>query len=254
MRAKILKKSLFFLTLLVLPAMLHAAPPTSFPTVPATCDGEFYKVMSNRAWMEGSRELEAAQTLILKADSVLEYSCFKQQLGNMSTVFASVSAVNGLIETPMQSYLNSNFSHDKAGGKFSGAGSTCSTMYKVWEFLKCSNFDIADFKTFTELAATDPRALPEQCNVSGRDTNWNDAITAANPPPASPPALGGVEAVNTYLNLASPTNCSAITPIPTGLQVARIGASLYEEKVCPSLSCNYKPDFTSGPGECVPTL
>lgn len=45
----------------------------------SSCDVDVYKVLSDRAWMEGQREMEIAQKLILKPDSVLEYSCFSQR-------------------------------------------------------------------------------------------------------------------------------------------------------------------------------
>ncbi|MFK7838785.1 MAG: hypothetical protein AB8B83_00505 [Bdellovibrionales bacterium] len=52
--------------------------------VPATCDPGFADVIEARSYMEASREIEMAQTLILKPDSVLEYSCFNNRLAELN--------------------------------------------------------------------------------------------------------------------------------------------------------------------------
>ena len=73
---------------------VHAAPPSAVSGVPKTCDSEFYDVMSNRAWLESSREMEVAQTLINKPDSVLEYTCFDEILKKTGAAgFADVDAI-----------------------------------------------------------------------------------------------------------------------------------------------------------------
>lgn len=48
-----------------------------------TCDSEFWDVMGARATIEGQREIEMAERIILKPDSVLEYSCFNQDLDRL---------------------------------------------------------------------------------------------------------------------------------------------------------------------------
>lgn len=47
------------------------------------CDPEFYDVMAARSWLEGQREVEVAERLILKPDSVLEYSCFDDRVAEL---------------------------------------------------------------------------------------------------------------------------------------------------------------------------
>ena len=47
------------------------------------CDPEFLDVMEARAWMEGQREVEVAARIILKPDSVLEYSCFDNRIDQL---------------------------------------------------------------------------------------------------------------------------------------------------------------------------
>lgn len=52
----------------------------------ASCDVEFADVLEARATLEAMRELEIAQTLILKPDSVLEYSCFHERNNDLDAV------------------------------------------------------------------------------------------------------------------------------------------------------------------------
>ena len=51
-------------------------------SVPAgdSCDPDFLDVMEARAWTQGKRDVETAQALLLKSDSVLDYSCFQQRV------------------------------------------------------------------------------------------------------------------------------------------------------------------------------
>ncbi len=45
------------------------------------CDPNYYKSLEARAWLEAQREITQNQNLILKPDSVLEYTCFDKHLG-----------------------------------------------------------------------------------------------------------------------------------------------------------------------------
>ena len=62
------------------------------PNVSPGCDPDFLDVMESRAWLEGKREMEVAQRLIVKQDSVLEYSCFNLRLNEVglaaNTIFS----------------------------------------------------------------------------------------------------------------------------------------------------------------------
>jgi hypothetical protein len=51
--------------------------------IPNSCDPEFHETLKQRAWLEGQREIEAAAALIVKPDSVLEYSCFEERIKHM---------------------------------------------------------------------------------------------------------------------------------------------------------------------------
>jgi len=54
-----------------------------------TCDSDFWDVMKARSTAEGQREIEMAERIILKLDSVLEYSCFDQDLERLQGLAAS---------------------------------------------------------------------------------------------------------------------------------------------------------------------
>jgi len=62
-------------------------PAISQIIAPQPCDPQFYKQMSQRAWLESEREIMQNQNLIFKADSILEYTCFDQ--------FANITAWEG---------------------------------------------------------------------------------------------------------------------------------------------------------------
>ncbi|MDB2683035.1 hypothetical protein N9Z27_02145 [Alphaproteobacteria bacterium] len=48
--------------------------------IPDSCNPDVMEVMNLRAKLEGEREMEVAQALILRPDSVLEYSCFAENV------------------------------------------------------------------------------------------------------------------------------------------------------------------------------
>lgn len=51
----------------------------------SACDAHIWNTHTQRAWMSGKQEMEVAQTLILKPDSVLEYSCFPQRRAELAS-------------------------------------------------------------------------------------------------------------------------------------------------------------------------
>ena len=239
---------LFLISALGWGGQVSAGPQTQLPeNIPETCDAEFYKIMSNRAWMEGKREMEAAQTFILKPDSVLEYSCFRNRGLDMAgqLTFSDGGNMTAVaIDGGNASYLEQNFDHIYGGGLGPAAGEVCDAMYQVWDFLKCQAFDIDNFTLLSAMAGNDLRALPLACtNANQRAADWSYAIETVNPPPASPAALGGMDAVEVYLSRLNPALCSNHTPIPTGLMIRRRTAdsatALHAEKICSMPGCNY---------------
>lgn len=226
-----LKFAVFVLWALPLPAMADVGP---------TCDANFWDVLRVKSEMEGRRELEIGQSLLLKSDSVLEYSCFRTNLGRVAgnPVFHSdlPAALNGLVGDSAASYLNSNFGHTLGGGSDAPDGGTCETMKAVWQFLKCRNISMNNFINFASLPGTDLRTLPEACgNPAVRAAEWQAGVAAYNPAPGG---LGAVEAGLTFANLLRPSACSAITPIPTGV-IASSRDGERPDAVCAAPGCSY---------------
>ena len=221
---------------------------TAATDVPDSCDAAFMDVLNSRAWMEGKREMETAQKLILKPDSILEYSCFDTRLTQMANASASIfgdssNGIDQLVRSPTTAYLNDNFGHTLGGGSVTGSpGGTCAAMYAIWDFLKCSDFDEADFQTFSQISTNDRRTLPAACaNPAARNTKWTTEIATANPPPALPGVLGGIETAVTFRNLIDPANCAAQRPILTGLKVVNPSVNTqYDDAICAAPGCHYR--------------
>lgn len=71
--------------------------------LPNSCDEDFFKVMQAHARMEGQREVETAAKLILRPDSVLEYSCFDvrvRELGTAANIMFSDNVLDPFLFKP----------------------------------------------------------------------------------------------------------------------------------------------------------
>ena len=140
------------------------------PTTP--CDPEYMDALEARAWLEAQREIAQNQNLIVKPDSVLEYTCFDRFLLEIAddavnqfsetTRWGTIpglesttqdAALGRLILTGLTSYITENFPHTFLGGRSTldhvmttnpQAGGnytyTCDRMRVVWEAAKCMNF------------------------------------------------------------------------------------------------------------------
>ena len=144
------------------------------------CDPDYYESLKSRAWLEAQREITQNQNLIFKADSVLEYTCFDQYLGELAAEETNLFSGNPAYGTPpgdmtasltalvgaaMDGYDTSNFNHNLLGGRLtawpSGAPSAfggatnpnlpasvtagsyaCDLMEAVWMVAKCMDFNI----------------------------------------------------------------------------------------------------------------
>ncbi|MEZ5918953.1 MAG: hypothetical protein R3D66_03235 [Alphaproteobacteria bacterium] len=97
--------SVFLALIMLCPGLSGIAAATN---IPASCDPQFYTVLSARSWLEGKREMEAAQFFLLKADSVLEYSCFDEEmrwLGRVAdTMFSDNMTSTALFNNPALSF------------------------------------------------------------------------------------------------------------------------------------------------------
>ena len=162
------------------------------------CDPKYYESLESRAWLEAQREITQNQNLIVKGDSVLEYSCFDKHMGVLasnawSNAGANMgSALSSLAGSAMDEYLDSNFNHAMLGGRsninyefngnVSGGSYNCDMMKRVWEAAKCMHFidtgnydgklasDYDGFFTFAEYANMDDRRfLPSACSNNIKD-------------------------------------------------------------------------------------
>ena len=165
-----------FLAIAVAVLLSLALGPAQAQEVSKTCDITVQNQMKQQGWLEGQRELEMAQRLILKPDSVLEYSCFERIAKNFQNAdsgsrwpggdpggrawnFANYgggsppgnigNAINGMVLNAFYPYLN-NFGHLFLGGTFADEGGSfltgladpnalCNPHYWIWYLAKCVN-------------------------------------------------------------------------------------------------------------------
>lgn len=203
-------RSHFFSALLAIGTM-WAAGAIAADGVPASCDTDVYDMMKVQAHVEGQRELESAERLILKSDSTLEYSCFEQlattwgaKAGPFSdngggTPSGNLSnAVKDLVIDPIDPYLQ-NFGHLFLGGTFTTEGGTyvtgleggtgiCNPHHWIWLLAKCTNVawdptkndDPFHFFPLSKLVDHDVRDMPLACTgtlKTNRDTQLNTEHT-----------------------------------------------------------------------------
>lgn len=240
--------------------------------IPDSCDPDYMDVLNARSYLEGKREYEQAQRIILKPDSVLEYSCFHidaDVLGNWGATFSENGIVNApnppefdtginifggsldaalalVVEQSLVGFLNS-FDHIYGGGTFTippPSGSGCNPMNIVWYASKCANFDPNWWVRFDNLAIADIRTLPEPCAFLGldpdRSTNVTGALAAAYPAPNTPAASGGMDLLNAFLTETTGA-CSGAgnNPIETGVIITMTGGSTVNGAVCVKPKCHY---------------
>lgn len=260
----------------------QGASAASAPAIADTpCDDMYYESLSARAWLEAQREITQNQNLILKPDSVLEYTCFDLFLRELAQHAENMlsethlfnqplsptsmdEALDALIGTSLTAYINANFEqpgYDLLGGHPAGTGIdhtpsaitggaySCDIMARVWQAAKCINFitnPLEDgFYTFQEYAnSEDKRYLIQRCpSVASLYTaNLNAALNS--PPWTDDPA-------QTYLDRIDPSRCTLSTPIPTGVTVTRpvLNPTTYEEHICLPPGCRYVP-VAAGTGRC----
>ncbi len=245
------------------------------------CDETYYESLAARAWLEAQREITQNQNIILKPDSVFEYTCFDQLLWEFADhadeMFSETSAygtplgalsmdnaLSDLVLTSLNIYVDNNYGYYPGllGGHPAalaikhvlpasiGLGSSaysCDIMKRVWHAAKCINFvtdaDYDGFYTFDEYASStsDKRRLPTACTAIA--SNWSANLTTAL---TSGPWTN--DPVQTYFEQTSPQNCSdsnckcSQDPVPTGIMITgQNPPGPYEEKVCLQPGCRYHP-------------
>lgn len=245
--------------------------PVNPAEIPDSCDPDYMDVLNIRGYLEGKRELETAQRIILKPDSVLEYSCFYEEeiwLGTYGGRFSEYGynagpgnppefdgvppayrvlpnsledALSNVVELTMVRFLDS-FSHIYGGGTYPIAAnplSGCNPMNIVWHTAKCQNFDPNWWVRFEDISSADIRVFPIPCAPlydPNRVTNLNTAIGASYPAPATPAASGGMDALDSHL----PTIRGACGGgIDTGVNVILIDGTVVDDAVCIQPKCHY---------------
>ncbi len=216
--------------------VVHAGVPGG---IPPSCDSNFMDVLKVHSWMAGQRDLEAAETLILQPESILEYSCFMQRVGE--------TKYNGRFAVDDRTTSLADLTTPIAGG----LGVGCNTMNIVWEAARCLNFENANFLTFEDITGlanrniepNDLRVTPAVCAgvfKADRDANWAVALPAAFPVPNLPANPGGIDRADTHLNLLDPTDCGGdVLAVPTGLIVLPVSGAPYPDAACSAPSCYY---------------
>ena len=236
----------------------------SLAQIPPSCDADYYDVLRARGYLEGKREMETAQRIILKPDSVLEYSCFDDHLnraGNMAGTFSVLALATGgtpaqfnggigissasltnrlnqVVYNELVGYLSS-FSHTYGGGTISLPPSAiCNPMYTVWAASKCKNFDPSWWVRFEDLSTIDIRNVPMPCgNPGARSGKISAALGAAFPAPAPVSVSGSMDSYTGYVDWIM--DCAASAPIPTGLQFTRHDGTSVDDAVCVVPGCRY---------------
>ncbi len=245
------------------------------------CDPKYYKSMEARAILEAQREITQNQNLIVKPDSVLEYTCFDKQLyelaehakdmfsetdrwGKILPLTSMDTALSDLVGDGVKSYLTANFTHTMLGGRSgrsytpnpnTASGTyTCNMMQAVWMEAKCMNFIQKSHDGFFTLdeytSGSDKRQLPSACAAYA---SWQTNIDKAN-------AKGGTpwksDDVVTYLDRVFPnTGCGSTTSrIRTGMVVEDKGnpatPDKYNEYACIVPGCYWKPTSLNA-GSCA---
>ncbi|HEY0901647.1 MAG TPA: hypothetical protein VGD95_05940 [Micavibrio sp.] len=171
------------------------------------CDPQYMDALESRAYLEAQREIAMNENLILKPDSVLEYSCFDQIMGMVARApgdrgnFSESNrwgeipnhdaqsldrAFDTVVTAALRNYIQNNFSHTFLGGRSTDdhtvsnvvgtAGNyNCTNMRTVWMAAKCMNFfDRPEdrFHDFQYLTSNDPRQLPTACPNNGVTAEW----------------------------------------------------------------------------------
>lgn len=186
------------------------------------------------------------------------------------------NAMNGLVGPSLFSYLNINFNNADPNATpprpdryMAGRGEAartlsptitagaynCAEMNKVWETAKCSNFQSLEqdgFFTFEQHSQGDKRLLPRAC--TNPNAQWQLHIQASGLKPDTAPAWP-FDKVEVYYDKLKPENCSASSPLATGVTVKTSTPEssglppTWAEKICIIPGCYFDP----AAGQCTAT-
>ena len=269
-----------FACIIFSPITVYAAAAGAPVIADSPCDEKYYESMAARAWLEAQREITQNQNIILKPDSVFEYTCFDRLLweladhadqmlsdtSNYGSPLGSNSmddALEALILGSLKPYMVANFEYYDGllGGHPAGLGIkhiveanidasspySCDIMSRVWQAAKCINFiteaEYDGFFPFEEYASNDDkRHLPTACTPIAAEWQNNINVALVSGPWTNDP-------VQTYLGQLAAEDCAGGNcpcsgdPIPTGVEVTgqAPGPINYDEYVCLQAGCRYHP-------------
>ena len=278
-------QKLWLMAAVLVLGLLYAKPGYAQESKVTGCAPDAWKALKNQAVLEARRETVMNQHYIRKPDSVLHYSCFGYHMQhsvehtgpifnetdswirNVDLIgknfkmtlsrggFALDAAILGLVLTPLNTYLNSNFNHNYLGGtsniarprnytELSEAGA-CKTMANVWKAAKCANFDDEEiFYTFEELTKKDPRKYPQglECNSTAIEQEHIDIAKNKDFQHAE------FTKIKTYAeHLLDDTGCKLT--IPTGVKVQAVYSGKwlsYDGGVCAMPGCSIQAGLQKG--------
>lgn len=258
----------FLFSCLIAHASFAQTPPA--PAASA-CDPLYYDTLESRAWLEAQREITQNQNLILKPDSVLQYTCFDSHIGSMknaaTTMFTQGSNLNDVAQVAAD-YVEANFTdvHPSELGERStessflvasptAAAYSCNEMAKIWRDARCMNFvdepSSDAFFTFEEyVSAPDDLRFPAGY-CTPKTGQWTTELDAQVQSFTSPPSPTGTQWVAddvvTFLEEIDPEHpssagCSSSQYFKTGVTVYSTQApNTYQEQTCLMLGCVYEP-------------
>lgn len=165
----------------------------------AGCATDTWQAMVNQAALETRREDLMNKRYIVKSGSVLQYSCFADNITTMATEIAPIFSGNPLwgnkivvlydgatqvvvnayqnglsptsleealslvVDETLNAYITSQFDHEvlSATTAYSAPDPLCYNMSAIWQAAKCKNFDDTQvFYRFEDLIGFDPREFP----------------------------------------------------------------------------------------------
>ena len=199
--------------------------------VPKTCDVEFHDVLRTKAWMEAQREIEVAQTLILKPERVLDYSCFEER----ADAFAKETGFGNKEDREAEADGTDGFLQKQIEDAFAPFAIGCVSMASVWESIRCSDTDRdKHFLEFSELVSGDTRS----CSNAVRDQQWTDALALYEPADFRALNKGGTDKMATFLDNLNPAACGSSAIVETGV-VYEVGSVKREDYICVAPGCYY---------------
>lgn len=251
------------------------------------CDALYYETLSARAWLEAQREITQNQNLILKPDSVFEYTCFDTLVWELAdhgdemlsetnlfgTPLSTTSldtTLQNLVTSSLAAYHSANFGYYPGllGGhtaalaikhtptaSIGGTAYSCDIMEQVWHAAKCINFasnsTTEGFYTLAEYAATsalDKRTLPTIC--SPIVPQWAANLTSAltTGPWTNDPVITYVQQLTPPTCPAAGTcSCSTGQPSPVGRPIPT-GLQVRRSAVSGSIVASYEEHICLQPG------